>query len=157
MKKRIGKIVKIFGIRGELKVLSTSSSSDRRYVKKSKVIIDNYERSIESVRKVNEEMFIVKLEGVNDANAAELLIGKDILMDVASVPGEFFIDDLIGLKLVDSKNKEVARIDKAFDFNSIIYLSAEGKLIPFQIGIFIEEVSLNDGVLRLTAYGDGLL
>lgn len=157
MKKRIGKIVKIFGIRGELKVLSTSSSSDRRYVKKSKVIIDNYERSIESVRKVNEEMFIVKLEGVNDANAAELLLGKDILMDVASVPGEFFIDDLIGLKLVDSKNKEVARIDKAFDINSIIYLSAEGKLIPFQIGIFIEEVSLNDGVLRLTAYGDGLL
>ncbi len=112
MKKRfleIGKIVSTHGVRGEVKVLPWCDSAEfltefeELYFDEGKTPV-----SIENAR-VHKGMAILKLEGVGDLDKANTYRGKVLYMDREDVelePGTYFIQDLIGLAVVDADTGE---------------------------------------------------
>ncbi|MDE6293414.1 MAG: ribosome maturation factor RimM, partial [Clostridiales bacterium] len=98
----VGQIVKPQGVRGEVKVRAMTNDPSRFCVLKS-VYIDGCVYKINAVRVSSDDVYL-KLSGVEDRNAAELLRGKYVTIDraaaVALDDGEFFIDDVVGATLV---------------------------------------------------------
>lgn len=97
----VGQITKPQGVRGEVKVKPLTDDSSRFCVLKS-LYADNRLYKVERVRVSGGDVFL-KLAGVDDRNAAELLRGKLLSVDRAAAvslgEGEFFIADLIGATL----------------------------------------------------------
>ncbi len=112
MKKRfleVGKIVSTHGVRGEIKVLPWCDSAEfltefeELYFDEGRTPV-----SIENAR-VHKGMAILKLEGVGDLDKANTYRGKVLYMDREDVelqPGTYFIQDLIGLAVVDADTGE---------------------------------------------------
>lgn len=105
----IGKIVSTHGVRGEVKVLPWCDSAEfltefeELYFDGGKTPIQ-----IENAR-VHKGMAILKLEGVSTMDQANLYRGKVLYMDRDDVelePGTYFIQDLIGLSVIDADTGE---------------------------------------------------
>lgn len=98
----VGQITKPQGVRGEVKVRPLTDDPSRFCVLKT-VTIDSRSYKIASARVGGADVYI-KLVGVDDRNAAELLRGKYLTIDRAAAKslddGEFFIADLVGATLV---------------------------------------------------------
>lgn len=106
-----GKILKVFGIKGEVKLHSYARSLDEwKLLSKVYTGSDEHsaiERSIESVAERTGEVY-VKFYDVNDRTAAEKLVGQFVFIEernrIQSRPGrDFFVDDIIGMKAIDSR------------------------------------------------------
>lgn len=98
----VGQITKPQGVRGEVKVRPMTNDPSRFCVLKS-VYIEGRAYKLTTVRVSGDDVYL-KLSGVDDRNAAELLRGKYVTIDraaaVALDDGEFFIDDVVGATLV---------------------------------------------------------
>lgn len=101
---RVGVISSTHGIKGEVKVFSTTDDLDR-FKKLNKVILDtgkeHKELEVENVR-FFKQFAILKFKGFDNINEIEKYKGKDLLVSredaVDLEEGEFFICDLIGLQ-----------------------------------------------------------
>lgn len=110
----IAKILKPFGIHGEVKIYSYArtaeefSNLDRLFLGKDTFAVT--ETAIETVTVRGNEIF-VKLKGVEDRTASEALGGKFLFVEESrrkELPeGSFFIDDLAGCKIVDEEHREL--------------------------------------------------
>lgn len=97
-----GKIVNTHGIRGELKVYPLCDGPDF-LLEFDRFFIDNQEMTVISSR-VHKNVTLLKLEGVDHIDQAEALIGKIIKInsdDIELEDGRYFIEDLIGMKVID--------------------------------------------------------
>jgi len=153
--KRIGKIVNIFGLDGDLKVISTSNSTLNRFKTGKKVYINNEEYEIDRVR-MKQGCIILHLVNLIDPNISEMLIGKDIMQDIELKKGEFFLDDVIGFE-VYSKDKLLGKILDYKEINDLIYFDVEGKLIPYIKKTFIEKIDFDNKIMYVTALGEETL
>ena len=109
---KIAKIVNAVGLKGEVKVYNYSDDRER-FEKLEEVIVSGKTESVSKILGVRYQgnMVILKLEGVSDRNAAELLRGKLLyLPEGKSINlGEdtYFVDRLKGLRVVDTEGKEL--------------------------------------------------
>ncbi len=108
----VGEILKAQGIAGEVKVKPFTQSGER--FKKLRVLyIDNRPYKIMGLR-VERDCVYIKLQGVDDRNAAEALRGKHLLIDRVNAvdldEGEYFIADLIGCEVVCEKGEVMGTI-----------------------------------------------
>ncbi|HEV2579257.1 MAG TPA: ribosome maturation factor RimM [Ktedonobacteraceae bacterium] len=100
----IGKVVALFGVRGELKVRLLTDVPNR-FEQLDVIYVGEERRSypIESVRPYKGEMILLKLRGLRDANAAESLRNADLtipLSRLAELPaGSYYQHDIIGLRV----------------------------------------------------------
>ena len=87
------------GVRGEIRILT---ELDPRYLKEvTAVIVCGREYKVEKAR-FADGAALVKLEGVDDRDAADALRGEVMLPDSVKISlpqDEFFIDDLIGCRV----------------------------------------------------------
>ena len=108
----VGQITKPQGVRGEVKVRPMTNDPSRFCVLKS-AYIEGRLFKLSAVRVSGDDVFL-RLSGIDDRNAAELLRGKYIQIDraaaVALEDGEFFIDDLVGAMLVAREGENTQRI-----------------------------------------------
>ena len=108
----IGAVAKPQGIKGELKV--RLFCDDFESVKDVKTaFIDGEPRKIEYFKLLGAEEAIMKIEGVSDRNAAELLRRKEIYAyksEIKVPAGKHFIADIIGCALYLSSGKEIGEI-----------------------------------------------
>jgi 16S rRNA processing protein RimM len=98
----IGKVVALFGLQGELKVRLLTDIPNRFAQLESVYLGREHTRySIKSVQPYKGEMILLKLKGVDDANAAEVLRNMDIsipLSQLADLPQDsYYQHDIIGL------------------------------------------------------------
>lgn len=111
----IGQVVALFGVRGELKVRLLTDIPDR-FEQLEVVYIgqDHQQYRIERVRPYKGEMIVLKLAGFEDANAAELLRGQEIVIPVsqlAQLPsGKYYQHDILGLTVLTLDNRELGQI-----------------------------------------------
>jgi len=103
----IGKVVALFGIRGELKVRLLTDIPNRFADLDAICPSPDHKRyAIESVRPYKGEMIILKLEGVDDASAAEPLRNCDLDIPVSALtklpPDSYYEHDVLGLHSVPS-------------------------------------------------------
>lgn len=114
----LGQVLKPQGIRGEIKLRPYTDDLER-FGALSHVFLKNgknYEkRQVQSAR-VYKEFAFLKLEGVEDRNAAELLRSKRLYIDRENAApleeGACYIADLVGLRILDEQGKELGRIEE---------------------------------------------
>ncbi len=102
-----GRVAGVFGLRGELKVAPSRIGDDALAagVELRATLGDGSVRAlrVRSLRR-HQGRPLVSFDGVDDANAAEALVGATLAIDrgdVALGHGEYFDDDLVGCSLVD--------------------------------------------------------
>jgi 16S rRNA processing protein RimM len=111
----IGKIVALFGLRGELKVVSLTDIPDR-FAKLDFVYVGpEYIRyAIEGVRPYKGDLVLLKLGGINDARTAEPLRSQDVCIPLDQLaelpPDSYYQHDILGLQVYTLANQEVGVI-----------------------------------------------
>ncbi|MGN0481656.1 MAG: ribosome maturation factor RimM [Lachnospiraceae bacterium] len=109
---RVGQIVTTHGIRGEVKVFPTTDDVSR-FKKLKKCILDGrrgyVDLEVESC-KFFKNMVILKFKGYDDINQVLDFVKRDLLVTrdnaVKLAKGEYFICDLVGLKVVTDEGRD---------------------------------------------------
>lgn len=112
----VGKIVGPFGLRGEVKVRSLSDVPERFGQLAAAYVTPDYRRyAIKSVRPYKGDMLLLKLSGINDANAAETLRDCDLcipLDELAELPADsYYQHDILGLQVMTLAGRELGPIE----------------------------------------------
>jgi 16S rRNA processing protein RimM len=158
----IGQIVKPHGLAGRVKVLSYLESDRLLPSLRDAWIGPNRDSSkrypIENVRREGRNHFSLKIEGIEDRNAADALRGLTVSVPyerLETLPeDEYYWEDLIGLAVVTEDGKPLGRIEGIFPTgsNDVYVCKAGGKeiLLP-AIDEVIRSVNIEAGtvVVRL--------
>lgn len=111
----VGRIVNTHGVKGELKVMP-ATDDPKRFEKLKSIFVErrtmeSYE--IQSVR-YHKDFVLLKLKGIEDMNAAELLKGSVLKIDRKdSLPlkkDEYYISDLFGLKVFTEEERYLGEL-----------------------------------------------
>jgi 16S rRNA processing protein RimM len=116
-----GKIVKTHGIRGEVKIDAWSDTPEFLASFKVMFLKDGTELKIERSR-VHKQGVIAKIKGIDTIDDALLYLNKIVYIDKTDVlldDGVYFIDDLVGLDVVDVETgKKYGVIKEVFQTGS---------------------------------------
>ena len=129
-----GKIVNTHGVQGEVKI-EVWLDSPAFFKTFKRLFINGAEKKILSAR-VHKNFVIARLDGVEDLNAAMALKGKTVEIlraDAHLKEGEFFVQDILGFRVVDERGTEIGRLVDAEETPaSMIYVVKGEKehLIP---------------------------
>ncbi len=99
----IGRIVAVFGVHGDLKVLPQTDLPDRfTHLREVFLGPDHRRYRITKARPYREGMAVIHLAGIEVANEAERLIGQALMIPLSELPAlppdQYYIHDLIGLR-----------------------------------------------------------
>lgn len=154
----IGEIVAVHGIKGDLRLYPWCDPGDAE--RAARVYLD--ENGTEELRaiyiKPHKNVYLVKLKGVDSPEEGRKFIGKTLYMNRRDIPikkGEYFIQDIIGLKVVGSADEHsygVITDVAATGANDIYCVEDEKKKetwIP-AIPQVIDRVDIEGGTLYIT-------
>jgi len=172
----VGKVVAAQGLRGELRILPLSDFPERftspgpRWLRRRPALVQTVE--LTAGRPLpGKELFVCRLQGIDDRSAAEALVGHELLVAASDrpplQPGEFHLLDLVGLEVrllgPDAESLTAAAIGTVSDLvhagNDLLEVqlrAAEGSsdsgrriLIPF-VEAIVPEVRLDEGWVGIT-------
>lgn len=111
----IGKVVALFGVRGELKVrLLTDIPNRFADLESVHVGPDHTLQRIQGIRPYKSEMIVLKLEGIDDANAAEALRNQDLSIPLSNLaklpPDSYYQHDILGLQVITLDGRNLGTI-----------------------------------------------
>ena len=120
----IGQIVNTFGIKGMVKIKPFTDDINR-FDRLKKIYISNKngkkEYQIQEI-KYHKNMVLMKLEGVDTPEQADLLRQSYLLVDRADEEpleeGVYYIVDLLGLEVYTDDNKLLGKVDDIFNTGS---------------------------------------
>lgn len=150
-----GKIVNIHGVRGYVKVVPWCDSADFLCSLEKLYLQGGASLKIEDAF-VHKGNAIIKFAEIKDANDAERLKNTVLYMDKLSVELEensFFIDDLIGLKVINmTDNTEVGEISEVINSpaQDVYVITRHGKtyMVP-AVKEFVKEIDLSKGTVKI--------
>lgn len=105
----IGKIVGTHGVRGELRA-ECWCDSPQFFASFKKLYFDEGKEKIDVVSRPHKNIALVKIKGVDTVEQADLLRGRVLYVsrkDIKLPKGTNFIQDIIGLEVVDVDTNEV--------------------------------------------------
>ncbi|MBQ6440920.1 MAG: 16S rRNA processing protein RimM [Mogibacterium sp.] len=156
----IGKVGSPVGIKGEVRI--TLYAQDSTNLKEGKVLL--LERAGKTVNaaikrlRYQKERPVVKLEGIDDRNAAEDIRGMEVSIfadDLEELPeGEYYVRDLIGCRVVDlTESREVGILRDVIQNTAQSILdveTSEGRsiLIP-AVDAFLRGIDEEAGVIEV--------
>jgi len=168
----IAKVVSVFGIKGEMKIISFAENplQIEKYTlfdaqgNSIKLKITNKNKAVVGTNSSGDPIFIAKIDGVNDRNIAETWRGKEIFTTrdnfSATKKDEFYYVDLIDLDVIDMESKKIGKVLSVNDFGAggmieIEFDKADPKSnrekienFPFKNALF-PEVDLEKKFIRL--------
>lgn len=158
----IGKIIGPHGIRGTLKIKPFTDFLDR--FDKDKIVKIKFEETLFEF--VIEESFLhknfvcIKLKGIDDINQAlkfkncEIVIEEDELRTLDK--DEYYIHDLIGLKVLDDDDNEIGVITDVISLvsNDVYEIELQNKKKVFYPAVkdFIKEIDISKKIIRIKNY-----
>ena len=171
----VGRLVAAQGLRGELRVNPLSDFPERftrpgqRWLRPAQgrrdVPAEASAVELLSGRQLpGKELFVIRLEGVNDRSSAEALVGQELLVPAADRPklaqGEFHLLDLVGLevRLLEGPDQSAGRpigrvIDLLHAGNDLLEVEVQGHQTPLWIPFveaIVPRVELADGWIGIT-------
>jgi 16S rRNA processing protein RimM len=109
---KIGKIVNAVGLKGEVKVYNYSDSCDS-YENLPQMYVGDELKDIESFR-LQKNMVILKLSGINNRDDAERAKGKELFITEADLPelpeGQYYVRDLLGMDVILDSGESLGKI-----------------------------------------------
>lgn len=124
----VATVLKPQGIRGEVKVKAFLDSAEEMKELK-KLEIGGAEYAVLSVRAQGEFAYLT-LRGVADRNAAELLRGKDIVIDREDAPtlpeGRYYIADLLGCEVFTERGEKIGEVTEVTPAKTDVYTLSNG-------------------------------
>lgn len=112
-----GKIINTHGIKGEIKVYSYTDNPNN-ILKLKKIYIDNIEYMIEKAR-YNSNVFVIKLKGIDNIESTKDIINKEVYRVInkqeLSNSQEFFVKDLMGIKVFDASNVCIGEVQRVIN------------------------------------------
>ena len=149
-----GRIVNTHGIAGEVKIMPWADEPEF-LLEFNTLYIDGQPMEVAPAR-VHKNSVLVKIQGVNDINAAVKYRDKVVCIDRADVEledGAFFLADLMGLEVRDANSGEVLGkiVDVLTPPASNVYVVRGGKqehMIP-AVDEFVVETNVDEGYLRV--------
>ena len=147
-----GEIVAPFGVRGEVKLQPWCDSAG--FLTQFKTLyIDGQPRRVASAR-VHKDMLILRLEGVEDVNAAMELKNKVVQFaraDANLPEGRFFIEDLLGCRVEDETGAAVGELTEVLDLpaGQVYVVRGEKEHTIPAVEEFILDMDPEAGVIRV--------
>ena len=135
---RIGKVVRAVGLKGYLGVAGSEGAvGELREILLRRGDAEPERRRVEEARPQG-RVWAVKLEGVSDRTAAELLVGAEVLAPREELgeagEGRLLWADLEGLEVVTAAGEVVGRVTELYETGAVDVLVVTGprgeKLIP---------------------------
>ena len=167
----VGRIVAAQGLKGELRVNPLSDFPERftrpgpRWLRQRQGAVTEI-RLLSGRQLPGKELFVIRLEGVEDRTAAEALVGQELLVPAADRPrlakGEFHLLDLMGLEVRQLTDAQASATDAQLigrvrdlihagnDLLEVELLeSGRSLLIPF-VQAIVPRVELGEGWIGIT-------
>ena len=163
----VGRIVAAQGLQGELR-LNPLSDFPERFTRPGRRWLSQRQGPAEAVELLSgrqlpgKELFVIRLEGVTNRDAAEALVGRELLVPSADrprlKPGEFHLLDLVGLevRLLQTDGSAGASVGRVRDLlhagNDLLEVERPGGdplLIPF-VKAIAPRVELAEGWIGIT-------
>ena len=159
----IGRIVKPFGIRGDL-IVKPMSGDPGRFSRLRRVFVGSEkDGGRDGARAVFERVSIdsrgvrVKLSGVDDRTAAERFVGSFLFVEeddrIPLPEGTFFVHDVIGLAVINQEGATIGTVTDVMRLpgNDVYVIDAGGRevLIP-AVRAFVKQVDLATRSMRVS-------
>jgi 16S rRNA processing protein RimM len=151
----LGRIVGVFGVRGELKLqpsrVGEDALRDEMYV--TLRFDDARESRAVRIRRIrpHKSLIVAALEGVDDAVLAQTFVGAMLSVpraQIALATDEYFDEDLVGCRLMQNDRVlgSVVAI-RHYPAQDVLELQ-DGKLVPF-VRAFVRRIDLEERVVRV--------
>ncbi|MCW2480386.1 ribosome maturation factor RimM [Candidatus Symbiopectobacterium sp. NZEC135] len=161
----MGKMGSTYGIRGWLRVFSSTEETESIFDYQPWYIQSQGSWQIveiESWKHHNQDL-IIKVKGVDDRDAANLLTNAEIVVDSAQLPdleeGDYYWKDLFGCEVVTSAGYQLGKVIDMMETGSNDVLvvkanlkdafGAKERLIPFLTGQVIKHVDLSTKTIEV--------
>ncbi len=154
----LGRIVGAFGVRGWVKVFSYTDPREAVLQYSSWLLSRKGEWQAATVAEGQRhgKSVIARLEGVDDRNEAEALIGTEIGVTREEMPepedGSFYWSDLEGMTVIRQDGTELGAIRQMLETgaNDVMVVKGEQeRLIPFVMDKVVLDVDLKERVVRV--------
>ena len=152
---KIGQVVNVVGLKGELKVYHYTDYKER-FEELTKIYLDNTLYKISNVRYMK-DIVVLKLMGIDDRTEADKQRGKDLYIDIEDrrvLPEDtYYIFDLVGLKVVDENGAAIGTLcdviqNTAQDLYEIEMENKNKFLIP-AVEEFILNIDMNSRTMTV--------
>jgi 16S rRNA processing protein RimM len=155
-----GKIVKVFGIKGEVKVYSYARTSDEyeslETVKVGPNDTATSERIIDAARDRGGDVY-VKFRGIDDRNAAEEIVNHFIYIEEERrkppQAGRYYVHDLIGCRVSTVEGRELGTLKDVMNApGGTLYVVAttHGDVLMPAVKEFIAAVNIASKLVTVT-------
>ncbi len=156
----LGKIVGVHGIRGEFKVKSfTANDAD---IASYGALEDKHAKQKFELRVTghSKDLLRVKIKGIDNRTLAETMIGTELYAPRGVLPelkdeDVYYEVDLVGLKVFNSDNVEVAKVIGFYNFGAgdileLKLLTGKTEMIPFS-KTYVPTINLEEGYIIVTS------
>ena len=163
---KVGKITKQVGLKGEVKIYSTTSFAKKRFKKGNKVLVkienEYKELTVRTFRILNSDFFVVSFEELPSLETTNFLLNKEIFVeknrDILD-ENQYFYRDLIDCTILDEKNNILGKVIKIEEFPAQITLKCQDDkhdfFVPF-ISQFVKNVDVDKKEITIKVI-EGLL
>jgi 16S rRNA processing protein RimM len=131
----ICKVISTHGIKGWVSI-DCYAHPPENLISYKTFLEDNHTEEIKILDiKIMPKKIIIKIENFEDINSSEKILGKNIIVDNKSIPslecGEYYWKDLIGLKVLTTRNKHLGIVDFIFNNGSNDVLAIKNNNISY--------------------------
>ncbi len=152
----LGKISGVFGLKGWLKVFSYTEPRQNILSYKNFFLQKGEKLKLANLisGQLQGKSVVIHIEGVNDRDDAQSLIGYDIVIDREQFPpianDEYYWVDLVGLKVENLECVQLGNVESLFETGANDVLVVKGDrehAIPFIQGQTVKSVDLQSGIM----------
>ncbi len=155
----VGQIINTHGIKGELKIYPLTDDI-RRFRKLKTVIVDGNEMTV-SWCKLQNDRVIIKLEGIDSIEQGEKFKTKYLQVkrkDAVRLPEDtYFVADLIGCEVYDSKKEYVGKVFQVIETgsNDVYWIKNNKKevLVP-AMKEFVTDIDISNKKIIIRPVGE---
>ncbi len=148
-----GRIVNTHGVQGEVKI-EVWLDSPQFFKSFKRLVLDSGEELKVLGAKMHKGFVIARLEGTDDVNAAMRLKGKNVSVrreDAALPRGAFFLQDIIGAKVVDENGAEIGTLTEVMETpaSNIYVVKGEAEHLIPAVPEFIKKTDADAGLITV--------